>query len=219
MRTPMIRSSLALALLSACGMASAAIAPKDLEVTGTVKTPTCVVSSDKDGVYDYGKVNASLIPTTGYLTLSTIDQVWTVDCGSGKTFMSFQVVDNREASSSSVSSQNFGLGAVAGFPTSKLGYFTVTLNGAKVDQANVNVLRGTKGAASGTGAASTFLDKTLSHSWTTSGTTGALPLSGSVFSMGLRVSAFVASETVRGAPITEGTPLDGNLTLNYAFGL
>lgn len=218
MRNHLMQAAVALVLAGSTGLASAAIDPHELEVVGTIKTPTCTVTADKNGVYDYGKVNGSLIPPTGMLQLSNLDQQWTVNCGSGKTFLAFQIVDNRDGTASQVATTNFGLGAVSGHAGSKVGYYNVLLMNATVDQVAANVLRGVKGAAVGTGSATASLDKTQSHGWT-KGAANAVPAEGSVFTVGMRVTAFIANEKDRGAPIVEGTPLDGNLTLNYSFGL
>jgi type 1 fimbria pilin len=214
----MMKASLAIALTATAGVASAAIDPHSLAVEGTISTPTCTVSSDKDGVYDYGKVNGSLIPPTGTLALSMQEQRWTVDCGTGKTFLAFQVVDNRDGTASQINSSSFGLGAIRGHEGSKIGYFTVTLANATLDQTAVNVLKGTKGAATGTGYTAPLLEKNISHGWTKA-STSAVSAEGSVFAMDMRVNTYLANEKDRGAPVVEGTPLDGSLTLNYSFGL
>lgn len=218
MHMHLTQAGFVLAMSLAAGAASAAINPQDIEVTGTIKTPTCAVTASEDGEYDYGKINNSLIPTTGHLVLSTKSQTWTVDCGTASTYLGFRVVDNQSGSESTVSATNFGLGKVTGYPGSKIGYFNVGLSNARVDGTARNILRAAPGAASGTAAATGPMDKTLSHTWA-SGTTSAVPLAGSVFVMDMAVTANIANETLRGAPVTEGTPISGNVILSYSFGL
>lgn len=215
----MVRAALALALVSTAGVAGAAISPHDLEVNGTIKTPTCLVSASGNGEYDYGKINNALIPTAGHLVLSTLTQTWTVDCGTATTYLGFRVIDNQAGSESAVSNMNFGLGSVTGYPASKVGYFAVSLSNATVDGTSRYILRAAPGAASGTAAATTWLDKSMSHTWSSTANTSSVPLAGSVFAVNMAVIGNIASESLRGAPITEGTPINGNLTLNYSFGL
>lgn len=210
---------LTLALLGSSSAASAAIAPQDLEVRGTLRTPSCTVMPENNGVYDYGKINKSNIPLTGHLALSRLTQQWVVDCGTGVTFLSFQVVDNVAASASISANDKFGLGEVPGHAGSKIGHYTVTLGDAFVDNTVASVLQAAPGALSGTAAATRPLDKTQSHSWATTAGTGKTPAQGSRFSMGLTVQGHIASAGLMLAPVTDGVPLDGSMTLSYSFGL
>lgn len=212
-------SVVAVALATTLGAAQAAVPAQDLEVTGTLKTPTCTVTADGNGEYAYGKIDRSVIPTTGHLVLSTQTQTWTVNCGTGRTYLGYRVIDNQNGSESVVASGNFGLGRVTGYPASKLGYFTVALSNATVDGTARNILRAAPGAAYGSATASSTLDKTLSHSWSSTANTGSVPLAGSVFTVDMAVTGNMANESLRGAPVSEGTPIAGNLTLNYSFGL
>lgn len=212
------QAAFALALAAGSTAAIADIAPKDLEVTGTIRTPSCTVVAENEGVYDYGMINMTNIPTSGHLQLSAMAQRWSVDCGEGTTFLGFQVTDNRAATASVAGNANFGLGSVEGFENSKIGYYTVTLGEAMIDERSAFTLKGAKAGASGTGAASTVLDKTQSHSWTDgTGTRG--PMAGSKFDMTMTVQANIANKTTMGADITAGVPLDGHMTLVYSFGL
>lgn len=213
-----MRAAVALALAAGSATAVADIAPKDLEVKGTIRTPSCTVVAENDGVYDYGKINMTNIPTSGHLDLSAKAQRWSVDCGEGTTFLGFQVTDLRDGSSSVTGDENFGLGSVDGFANSKIGYYTVTLGEAMVDERSAFTLRGTKLSGSGTGAPSTLLNKSQSHSWT-DGTGSRGPMAGSKFDMTMTVQARIANKTTMAADITAGVPLEGHLTLTYSFGL
>jgi hypothetical protein len=217
MHKRIMQAGLALALAAVSAAALADIQPKDLEVRGTIRTPTCQVIADNDGTYDLGIINMANIPTTGHLALLPMSRHWTVDCGEGVTFMGFQVMDNRAESVSMAGNTNFGLGSVEGFEGSKIGYYTVMLEGAFVDGFAVHTIKGAKLGGSGAAAETTTLDKTMSHSWAQPGTT--TPLAGSKFDMNLTVQANIANKTTMGADITAGVPLDGHLTLTYSFGL
>lgn len=214
-----LQAALALLLAGTSVNASAAIDPHDLEVTGTIRTPLCVVTADNEGVYEYGKINLANIPATGHLKLPPLNQQWVVNCGRGVTYLGFQVVDNRAASASAAGNDKFGLGEVADAPGSRIGYYTVTLSGALLDGATAYVLKAAPGAGSGVAATSIGLDQTQSHSWASMAGTDQPPAAGSVFSVGLAVEGNIADATTRGAPVTEGTSLDGSMTLSYSFGL
>lgn len=218
MYTHLTTLAAALSLLLVAGGASAAIDPHDLEVNGTIKTPACTVTASGNGEYDYGTINQALIPLTGHLQLSTQTQTWTVDCGSATTYLGFRIIDNQASSESAAANTNFGLGKVLGHADSKIGYFTVALSNARVDGTARNILRALPGAANGTAAPTAALDKTLSHTWA-SGTTAAVPLAGKLFLVDMAVTGNLANATLRNAPISEGTPINGNLTINYSFGL
>jgi len=219
MRISYLQAALALALVGSSAGASAAIAPHDLEVTGTIRTPQCTVTPENSGIYDYGRINKANIPTTDHLKLSKLTQQWVVDCGAGTTYLGFQVVDNREASASMTGNDKFGLGEVPTVAGSKIGYYTVTLKDAFIDGRSAFVLKAAPGAVSGTAAHSVSLDKTQSHSWATTAGNSRAPAAGSVFSMGLQVEGNIANATTMGAPVTDGIPLDGSMTLSYSFGL
>lgn len=213
-----LRAAVALALAAGSAAAVADIPSKELQVTGTIRAPTCSVEPQNDGLYDYGPINMTNIPTTGHLELSTLSQRWTVDCGDGSTFLGFQVTDLRDGTASTAGNGNFGLGKVPGVENSTIGYYTVTLHEAMVNGNPAFTLKGTKGAATGVGAATTTLDKTQSHSWT-DGTGTRAPVAGSNFGVTMTVQANIANKTTMGADITAGVPLDGHLTLTYSFGL
>ena len=213
-----LQAGFALAMVAGSTVATAAIEPRDLVVQGTIKTPTCTLTAEFDGVYDYGVINKNLVPTTGHLALSTKTQRWSVDCGEASTYMAFQIIDNRADTVSSTGNNNFGLGSVPGVEGSKIGYYTVTLGEAKINDAAAFTLKGSVGGSTGTGAASTSADKTQSHSWT-DGTGSRAPFAGSKFDMAMSVTGYIANATTMGTPITESIPLDGHLTLNYSFGL
>lgn len=219
MRISYLQAALALVLVGSSAGASAAIDPHNLEVTGTIRTPLCTVTPENEGIYNYGKINKANIPTSGHLKLSQLTQQWVVDCGTGTTYLGFQVVDNRAASASTVGNDKFGLGEVPGVAGSKIGHYTVTLRDAFLDGSTAYVLKAAPGAASGSAAASLGLDKTQSHSWATASGASATPAAASNFSMGLQVEGNIANATTMGAPVTDGIPLDGSLTLSYSFGL
>ncbi len=207
-------------LLAAASTASAALPQQQMNLSGTLRAPVCAVNADNQGVYDYGKINPSLIPVSGSnLTLSVKPAQWIVDCGEASTYIGIKVVDNRAESAGVAGTANFGLGRIPGKETSKLGYYTVTLGNAKVDGAAAAVGKAAPGAADVVGAASIQLDTASVHTWVKSAAGRQTPLAGKRFDVEMSVGAVLLNKAAMGGEITSEVPLDGNITLSYTFGL
>jgi hypothetical protein len=204
---------LAAAMALAVGGPAFADAPTaELKVTGSLDVPGCTVTSDHNGVYDFGTISPSLIkPGTATTPLTPITQNWDINC-SGSTYLTFKVIDNEAASASAVSVLNFGLGNVNG--TGKIGYYQVIMSQPTVD-----------GAASSVFASN---DKTITSAATINAYSGAYSMgwssgtalkAGKDFGVAMKVSPYLAGTTTMNGPITSDTNLHGSLTLNFAFGL
>lgn len=213
------RAAVGLALVACSAAAVAQIAPKDMEVKGTIRTPICTVEPQDGGVYAYGSINKTNVPSTGHLKLSEISKRWTVDCGGASTLLAFTVKDDRSDSLSVQGNEHFGLGKVDGYEKSKIGYFTVKVDEAMVDGKSAFLLRGQpSGGVFGTAVPAMSLDKTLSITW--SGASGAIaPTPGPNFGVTMTVQGYIANPTTMDADISAGVDLDGHVTLTYSFGL
>lgn len=213
-------SAVGVLLLALTPAAWAALPQQALSMDGRLQAPVCTVTSDNQGVYDYGKINPALIPVSNTnLTLSVKPAHWTVDCGQASTYIGIKVVDNRAETSGGTGNGNFGLGRIPNSDTSKLGYYTVTLNNAKVDGAAAALGKGIAGSADVTGAASITLDTSSVHTWVKSASGKQTPLAGKQFDVDMSVTAVLLNKTAMGGGITSEVPLDGSITLSYTFGL
>jgi hypothetical protein len=217
MKKQMLKLSIALAFVAGATAAFAEPPSAELKVAGKIAPPACTVASANNGVYDYGTVSPSLInPGTTTYTMPATTQTWTVTCDA-PTFLTFQVVDNEAATASAPSTVNFGLGNIN--DTGKIGYYTVTMSKPLVDGTQSYAFAAAPGASDTTGASSKTIDSSKVMGWTTTATAKGVQHAGEVFVADLTVQPHLAgSTTMNGAP-TENVPLNGSLTLNYAFGL
>lgn len=194
------------------GVSLAQSAPtSSLTVKGSIGVPGCTVNAPDDGIYDFGRIAASLVkPGNATTTLTPITRTWTVTCDA-QTYLSFSVIDNRAATASSVSPVNFGLGSV--HSSGKIGFYTVALQKPTVDGVASTTYAST--GASISSAATTLLGTNTKHGWAM----GNAQKEGKTFTADLTVTPTLAGSTVMGGAITDSVPLDGSLTLNFAFGL
>lgn len=214
MKNQYLPRSVLMALL-ACpltGISLAQPAPtSSLNVKGTIGVPGCTVSAPDDGIYDFGRIAASLVkPGNATTALTPITRTWTVTCDA-QTYLSFSVVDNRAATASTAAATNFGLGNVNG--TGKIGFYTVALQKPTVD--GVASFTYASIGTSISGAATTLLGSNTRHGWATSNQ----QKEGKTFTADLAVTPTLAGSSAMGGAITDSVPLDGSLTLNFAFGL
>lgn len=217
----------ALITVSLAASAHAEIRPADLDVQGNIRTPTCTVAPSEGGIYDYGMLSTSLIPATGHAALQPKTQTWVADCGGNPTHLTFWVNDNRTGTNSAEGSlkTHLGLGRVPGREDSKIGYFTVRLHNAKVDGVDKSVLRFVPGQTRYWREPSWVLEYNHRVGWASDAGSGegsnfnnAIQL-GSHFEVDVEVRPYLANTSVMGGGLTEAVPLDGSLTLTYAFGL
>ncbi|WP_430390127.1 DUF1120 domain-containing protein [Dyella sp. 20L07] len=212
MNTRIFKLAIMSAILMGATAAHATAPTSELVVKGALAVPGCTVSAANDGVYDFGRISASLIKAgTAVTTLPPISQAWTVTCDA-QTFLAFNVVDNRASSASAAAANNFGLGNVNG--TGKLGFYTVTLSSPTVDGKTVSTY--STANTSFTAATTAILNSGQKHGWATASNNQA---SGLVFGANLQVAPTLGGTTTMGGPVTDEVPLDGSLTLNFMFGL
>ncbi|WP_439889894.1 DUF1120 domain-containing protein [Ralstonia sp. 25C] len=211
--------SLKLAALAALTLAAAtahAAAPTaELKVKGTLKAPTCTVVAADDGVYDFNSIDPTLIKSgTTHTALTPISKNWTVTCDAN-TYLTFGVLDNRDASVSTAGVNNFGMGKVNG--TGNIGYYTVTFANTTVDSVpSSSFWVNTTSSAGFSDRTSVVLSKgTYLQGWSSGGTQKV----GKVFGSTLSVAPYLGGTTTMNGAITDKVDLDGSLTLNYAFGL
>lgn len=191
--------------------AQAAGPTAELTVTGELTAPTCTVAVADDGVYDLGKLAASLIKPTADTTLAAMTKTWTVTCDAD-TYLNFLPVDNRAASASSLAPTHFGLGMVNG--SGKIGYYTAQMSNATVDGAASTLF--TAVSSDFTPAATADITIGQHTGWATDVNTLA---SGKVFSADITVNPVLASTAAMNGPITDDASLDGSMTLNFAYGI
>lgn len=208
----------ALASLLALFMGTASadpIAPIELKVTGTLDMPACTVAAVSDGVYDYEDLDATDIrPGTATHPLEAISKTWTITC-EGRTYLSFNVVDNAEGTESATAATNFGLGNVN--TDGKLGYFTLLMENAKVDTVASHVFASNTTSVENKGPNTSVRKSGYTMGWASTATNEQQL--GRLFETDLTVQATLAGSAAMNGPITDDVPLAGSLTLNFAYGL
>ncbi len=197
-----------LALGSALAQAAAPIA--ELKVIGTLTVPTCTIASAQDGVYDIGKVSATMVKPSAVTPLTALSKTWTINCDA-ETYLNFKPVDNRADTASAGSATAFGLGMVN--ETGKIGYYNVTMKNGTVDGTASNVF--SSPSATIVAGNSVNVSSANRNGWS-SGTTQK---SGRIFVADLEVAPTLASSAAMNGAVTEDTDIDGSLTLNFAYGI
>lgn len=199
------------ALVLAAATAHAAAPTANLIVKGSIGVPTCTVLAADDGLYDFGGISSTLIKSgTTHTALTPISKNWTVTCDA-ETYLTFSVVDNRAASSSTTGVANFGLGMVNA--TGKIGYYNVTMLNSTVDSNASSTF------VSNNSTISSAATAVLSNGYRSGWSAGAALRSGKVFGATLAVTPIIGGTSTMNGAITDEVNLDGSLTLNYAFGL
>lgn len=208
-------SALAASLALVAAGAHAAEAPTaELRVIGTLDVPPCTVAAEGDGVYDYGDLGPQDIkPGTTTNKLATLSKHWTITC-EGDTYLTYKITDNQDASTASTDSKYFGLGNVNG--DGKIGYFEVAMTNAKVDG---NDARGFATASTTLypGASVDIRKAGYTMGWAKAA--ASEQQIGKVFEADLNVTATLAGTQTMNGPITDDVPLQGSLTLTFAYGL
>ncbi len=202
--------STASALLLAMANAFAAPPSAELKVIGTLTVPTCSVTSDDDGVYDIGKISASMVKPTANTPLNAMEKKWTVSCDA-ETYLNFKPVDNRAETASAGSATSFGLGLVN--ETGKIGFYNVTMKNGTVDGESSSVF------SSATASVASVTQVSVSSANRNGWSSGSAQKSGKSFTADLVVSPTLASTSIMNGAVTEDTDIDGSLTLNFAYGI
>ncbi len=191
--------------------AFAAAPTAELKVTGKLEVPGCTLTVEDKGAYDLGTISPTMVQAGAtHTALTPLAKTWNVAC-TGKTYLTYQVIDNRAASSSTVNTANFGLGNVN--ETGKLGYYKVLMSKATVDEKASSVFAtNTKTIAS---VASVYLGTAAIMGWSSGTTLQA----GQNFAALFEVQPQLGGTTTMNGPISDNANLDGSLTMNFAFGL
>jgi hypothetical protein len=211
-----VKTTLASLMLISAGAVMADAPTAELKVAGKVAVPGCTIAQSAGGTYDYGSISPTLVKASATTALTAQTQTWTVTCDA-QTFLSFRVIDNQSASTAGSATTQFGLGNVNN--TGKIGYYTVQLGKAMVDNATAYTYAATPGSTTVTSAATASVNTSLAHGWAATNGAGAVQKAGQVFAMDMTVTPTLASSATMGGPITDKVPLDGSLTINYSFGL
>lgn len=197
-------------------MAGAYAAPPtaDLMVKGKLVVPICQINATNDGVYNLGKVPATMVQASGNTELASMTKTWTITCDA-ETYLNFSHTDNRANSASTVSEPNFGLGNVNG--NGKIGFYNVSATNASVDGDATQMFHSQDGTitSNNVGAVRRLYDG-WRMGWAATPTTQK---SGKVFVADLVVTPTLASSAVMNGAITDDTNIDGSLTLHFAFGI
>ncbi len=211
MTRPIHAASAFLATL-AFGLATAqAAAPvAELKVIGTLTVPTCTVASADDGVYDLGKISATMVKPATTTTLNNISKTWTVTCDA-ETYLNFRPVDNRAETNLGGDPVSFGLGSVN--ETGKIGFYSVIMKNGSVDSVASNVFSAANTSISSN--TSVYISTTHRNGWSS----GTSQKSGKIFVADLEIAPVLGSTSHMNGPITEDTNIDGSLTLNFAYGI
>lgn len=214
--------ALAIAISSACSIASAEISPHSLDVDGTIRAPSCEVSVPAGNTYDYGVMSASIVkPGTATTDLDYQKKTWTISC-SAQTYLTFKAIDNQAGSASVSDEEKYGLGLVNG--DGKIGYYTLWMNGFTVDGESAYHGRQTTGSAAFNtnfaNPARILNTPTLRHGWGyRSGETSAQMRPGSLFTMDVEVRPTLAGAQTMKGPLVESVPMEGSVTFEFYFGL
>jgi Protein of unknown function (DUF1120) len=199
-------------LILGINTASADAPTAELKVIGSLTVPGCAVIAPDSGVYDFGRVSASVVqPSFATTALSAITKTWTVSCDAD-THLNFTPVDNRTASVSVPGPTNFGMGNVNG--AGKIGHYTARIHNATVDGVASDI---SYPSGQYTGVGRSFdLKHGIYHAWQS--LNGGQSV-GKVFTADITVSPILAGATTMGGPINDDVNLDGSMTMNFRFSI
>ncbi|MGF6192506.1 DUF1120 domain-containing protein [Serratia sp. 2723] len=215
----MKKSVLKITALSSLLLSAATLAAPsaEIKVTGELITPTCDVTLNKNGVFDYGKINQTLINDKQPTSLGNdLNDTVKVQC-SAPTPLTFKLTDNRLGTASMAGSKYFGLGNVNG--SGKLGYYTLNTGAGFVDgQPAAIIVVSPNGTISGAPMSSTLEHSGQRLGWRAMGNPTELAI-GKQFELPLTSKAFLAKKSEMQGGISEDVSLDGSATLEFGFGL
>lgn len=197
--------------------ASLAAPSAEIKVTGELVAPTCQVTLNNNGVYDYGNISHTLVDTNKPVSLGAKSGGETdlhVNCSS-PTALTFKVIDNRLGTASVAGNQNLGLGNVNN--TGKLGYYQVKALLGRVDGI-LSPLFMTSGNTIPEGNGTVLLEHGKRLGWRDPSNSHEQAI-GKDFTAMLIVEAFLAKRGDLNGPLGEGVNLDGSATLEFGFGL
>ena len=205
-----MKTALSLGLMIISGSALASAPNSELTVSGTIKTPSCTVTSSNSGTYEFGQISASTLGRSE-TALPPVTQTYTVVCDAS-TYLTFKTVDNRSNSVSSPSATKFGLGRnVDGY----VGYYTGKVKNATVDGDKSKVMRSQNTSF----VANDEVDLTNNPAevigWAESNNVLKL---GTSFAADVEITPYLSKASEFG-DIVGDVQLDGSATMNFAFGI
>ncbi|HEJ9060840.1 TPA: DUF1120 domain-containing protein [Serratia fonticola] len=196
------------------GTTEAASAPTaELKVVGKISVPSCTVVVPDGGVYDLGKISASLVKSgTTSTKLQEITKNWSVVCDA-ETYLKVNAIDNRSATAVGgvFNNNNFGLGSVNG--SGKIGSYTILMSRVKVDGQDTKLFFV---GASNAAMDSVYLKTSPSLAW---GAATNVFTTGKVFSADFTVEPKLGGTSDMNGAINDNVNIDGSVTLNFAYGI
>ncbi|MEW5494391.1 hypothetical protein ABGT23_01885 [Enterobacter cloacae] len=212
MKNKIIISAAFLACASALNANAVGMSP-EITIKGDMSAPGCTINTPNNGQYELGKISASIIRDSDEVSLPSPNggMNWTVQCEAA-TFLSFQVVDNREGTASKEGSTHFGLGPING--EGKIGYYRVKMFMPKVDSSAASLY--TTSGSTFDAVKEVYLEKGKTMGWASGNNEQAL---GTSFSAYLDVLPVLASSKDMNGPVADSSKIDGAMTMNFSFGL
>lgn len=203
--------SLIIATFVAMPTAQAAPPTAELTVHGEMVVPSCTVAAADDGVYDLGKISATLIKPNADTQLTPMSKHWTISCDAD-TYLTLTPTDHRADSSTNSASGYYGLGNING--SGKIGTYYVEMANGTVDGTPTSLFTTSSSAIAP--KATTYIHKGYVSGWAAG--TNRLQ-NGRVFGANLIIYPTLASSSMMQGSITEDSNIDGAMTLNFAFGI
>lgn len=174
--------------------------------------PSCTVSSANNGAYNIGRLSGSLLKANANTGLNPINKIWAVTCDA-ETYLTFNAIDNRADTVSTLGVGHYGLGPVNG--TGKIGFYKVIMKNATVDGVKTNVF--SSNSSTFNALSSVPLNTSnRAHGWASG---NSVQKSGLAFTAELEVTPTLGSVTMMNGPITDHTVVDGSMSLNFSFGI
>ncbi|HHN8583804.1 TPA: hypothetical protein ACRR2I_004343 [Providencia rettgeri] len=177
-------------------------------------TDSCAISITEVN-YTYTQLSAALFHPTQKKVLPPMTQTLQVICSVPVSQMTVEVVSDIQASSvTDADPTHFGLGHVNG--QGSLGYYQVKLDGAKIENDDVQLYYSMNGKTVGTLQSSLFLQSSGYQSWAKE---GGAPASGQQFSVNMTVLPTLSSLKETHGPLVDSASLNGELVLRFTFGI
>lgn len=206
----------AIPLLLLGGMSvNAASSPTNLKVGGELTSKSaCNLNVDRGGVFELGKITASAVKDKSVALKSSTMNV-NIKCDE-ETYVTSQVVDNKEGTASLSGIYYFGFGNVNG--TGKLGFYTLKAYEGRVDGRSSKIYTSeVLNGAAPSAAPLVTIPKNKYVGWVDEGGTAAA--SGRDFELSLMLEPTIASREEMKGILTEGVSLDGSATVNLFYGI
>ncbi|CAI1517301.1 TPA: DUF1120 domain-containing protein [Serratia fonticola] len=214
----MKKSVLKITALSSLLLSAATLAAPsaEIKVTGELITPTCDVTLDKNGVFDYGKINQTLINDKQATSLgNALDDTVKVQC-SAPTLLTFKLTDNRLGTASMAGNKYFGLGNVNG--NGKLGYYTLKGQIGYVDGEPASIIVVSPNGTISSAPQPSAFEHDQRLGWRKMAYPTELAV-GKNFELPLNLEAFLAKKSEMQGGISEDVNLDGSATIEFGFGI